>query len=395
MGQPVGRRPAREPRFEIRRPKDRAIGQPGRVIPLVVPPITVLRTGDLLLARFSFHNLRRDDAGGVHRLRRRDAESDAFLVLHLPPQHIAEQAFPEKASVLPAAPPGPNEPPRTNDSEPPVMPVIAISAADTRLAFRVTDETIEFTLAGLLRACATLPLSVAPHAVNPRRRLLFREVLADPAFDVVGKLKATGGTALRADAVIRSVAAARILEHRLGTDAALATAAGLQITDDLQIADALSPSLGAVVQLLKPVPKPATDTQTSIELPWRLAISPSTDGGFTHALDPVEHDDRVELWHTRFGIRTVRSGPAGDHVLIDEDADRTVRAIWTRDFTVFPQAADDELTNIPDADGSDDQPLFRSSLNSRDRMMLVHETSNFRQTAGGARGHRRRSTSTG
>ena len=60
-----------------------------------------------------------------------------------------------------------------------------------------------------------------------------------------------------------------------------------------------------------------------------------------------------------------------------------MRAIWARDFDVLPGfgfASPPASENFPEADGSDDQPKnppIRLALNSRDRMMLVHETSNF------------------
>ena len=56
----------------------------------------------------------------------------------------------------------------------------------------------------------------------------------------------------------------------------------------------------------------------------------------------------------------------------------------------------DPRRRFPKADGTQDKPLVRTSLNSRDRMMLVHETSNFhlsarhRQPAAGRRKPSRR-----
>ncbi|MER5638951.1 hypothetical protein ABT095_18550 [Kitasatospora sp. NPDC002227] len=49
--------------------------------------------------------------------------------------------------------------------------------------------------------------------------------------------------------------------------------------------------------------RPPEPTETAIELPQRLLLSPQRRGGWTHATAPVEHDGRVELWHSRLGVR--------------------------------------------------------------------------------------------
>src|SRR5207253_1364944 len=123
------------------------------------------------------------------------------------------------------------------------------------------------------------------------------------------------------------------------------------------------------------------------ELPWRLILSPNHYGAFAHSLVPVEHNGRVELWHSRLGVRGDHPDIDG-HPTVDEDADfyRTVRAVWARDFDVLSGNPDWAFhsppvsANFPKADGTDDRPQVRMALASRDRMMLVHETSNFHLT---------------
>ena len=89
--------------------------------------------------------------------------------------------------------------------------------------------------------------------------------------------------------------------------------------------------------LTRRAPREPTSTETALELPWRLLLSPSDLGGFAHAPSPVEHEGRTELWHSRLGARTVR----GELVEVDERnrRGRMVRAVWARDFAQFPQAA--------------------------------------------------------
>ncbi len=102
----------------------------------------------------------------------------------------------------------------------------------------------------------------------------------------------------------------------------------------------------------------------------------------------VEHNGRVELWHSRLGLRAI---DGQGKPILDEDGRpqvdemrsdyRTVRAIWARDYEVlksqFPFSSPPNGTSFPNADGFHDKPAQRLALNSRDRMMLVHETANF------------------
>jgi hypothetical protein len=69
---------------------------------------------------------------------------------------------------------------------------------------------------------------------------------------------------------------------------------------------------------------PPDPSQTAIELPYRLILSPAASGGWIHATSPVTREDRTELWHTRLGVAV------GEQV--DEKRRPIVRAIWARDF---------------------------------------------------------------
>lgn len=82
----------------------------------------------------------------------------------------------------------------------------------------------------------------------------------------------------------------------------------------------------------KPAGPPAAD-QTAIEAPYRLIVSPHAGGGFTHAAEAATaptDSSRVELWHSRLGVRSIVDGK---FIGVDEDdeAGRTVRAVWARD----------------------------------------------------------------
>lgn len=70
-------------------------------------------------------------------------------------------------------------------------------------------------------------------------------------------------------------------------------------------------------------------TQTAIEAPWHLVLSPSQRGAWAHSRLPVEKSGRTELWHTRLAVRGADGRPDED------DADqRIVRAVWNRGVAV-------------------------------------------------------------
>ncbi|WP_067540234.1 LysM peptidoglycan-binding domain-containing protein [Nocardia crassostreae] len=80
-------------------------------------------------------------------------------------------------------------------------------------------------------------------------------------------------------------------------------------------------------------PAPPEANQTAIEAPFRLIVSPSPRGGFTHTgtVSAAPGDPaRTELWTTRLGVRKVVDGKFTE---VDErdDNQRIVRALWTRD----------------------------------------------------------------
>lgn len=101
-----------------------------------------------------------------------------------------------------------------------------------------------------------------------------------------------------------------------------------------------------------PAVAPPLASETAIEAPYRLILSPDGLANWRHALTPVTHGDWTELWHTRLGT----SRPGGDP---------RVRAIWSPDFQ--PEAADSPTVDP-----------FLMSLLPRHRNQIVHLTSNYR-----------------
>jgi hypothetical protein len=103
-------------------------------------------------------------------------------------------------------------------------------------------------------------------------------------------------------------------------------------------------------------------TETAIESPWRLFISNDANEGWTHAPAPVTLNSRTELWHTRLAVRVQK----GDQVVADETAARTIRAVWSPDYTPGP----------PPAHPPEPQ-AFRPSLDPNDRDQIVRLSSDY------------------
>jgi hypothetical protein len=115
-----------------------------------------------------------------------------------------------------------------------------------------------------------------------------------------------------------------------------------------------------------PITEPAA-LETSLELPYRLIISPNLMPGgilpgWVHADEPVLHAGRAELWHTRLGRRH-----AGQPVTSEasEAAPVPLRAVWSPDFV-----ADGPLPT------SDSVP-FLEAMSARDRDQIVILSSGF------------------
>jgi hypothetical protein len=305
----------------------------------------------------------------------------ARLIVGFPPQHMGEQAWLE------------------TDPTPPSTELAAARLARfSRLVFAVSaDEEIAFSSEGVLAAMRRLPLVVVPIATprvqgRPRVAELVGHlhlpgglVLADsdigPTLSAAGRQSPPPVAARRVDDLLRGSAALRAARVRLARKAATDIRRGAADVSAEAIAGiALTGPEGLVAAGAFTRPRAAAARapradETAIEAPWRLVLSPTELGGFTHAdspvgptdpLDPLESAtgrERIELWHSRLGVRRVGPAPGGgEAVSIDERADpqRIVRAIWARER---------------DAPGAEPNPNdlgpFRTSLTPHDRWVLV------------------------
>jgi hypothetical protein len=92
-------------------------------------------------------------------------------------------------------------------------------------------------------------------------------------------------------------------------------------------------------------------TATALELPYRLVISPIEQARWQHQDQPVVHNGRTELWHTRMTTGSEDVGP---------DLPGKIRAVWSPDY---------DIPNVLPL--LKPQRPFRMSLDPLDRTMLV------------------------
>jgi hypothetical protein len=359
--------------------------------------------------------------GDPPRLRPTPGEPEARLVIHYPFQHLAEQAFYEGgATVLVPDELHPDwEPlPSSASADPrPFSPVGVRASRASRLVFKVPeDEAIPFTTEGVLAAMARLEPALhklaMPGDAPTGQSLLKSGKLADTlAVGLPGGLigflsgnhlyvrQGTGREAsnlglsenatilerIQYDASAARIAR-RLLRNRtaqLDSDSSLLARPGSTLAVDLSEGGVVDvrPIFGAGglvgdYRSHAPVPRsfssPPTALETAIEAPFRLIISPGSEGRWTHALRPVEvsSEHHAELWHSR--LHTPQG--SGEEARVEErdPGRRIVRAIWTRDRDGVPRT-DWQNPQSPWPPHADDP--FRMSLDAADRHMLVRQTS--------------------
>jgi hypothetical protein len=317
-------------RQKVQALRPKAVEKTAAVAPRLTIP--VFRPDDLLALEIECFNLT-VKPGVPPRLVRQNAGAPAYLVVHFPPQHVAEQAFFE---TTPDFEPDPKSPPEPTSAETPTPPpVLARISGPTRLAFLVPSSITEvpLTLESLL-AWELYEPSLVPVALPPP-------------------------TATRARTARTDV---RPMTPRSGASAApqrIILPGGVQDRNLYQARLAKVPAQinAALLKLAAPAAH-----QTAIELPYRLVLSPHAFNVWAHAIEPVTRNGRTELWHTRLAA----AEPDGS--LSDSGGPLMgVRAVWSPDCDPDAPAPGPGHSNAP----------FRMSLDRQDRHEIVHLTSNF------------------
>ncbi|MCL1983244.1 MAG: hypothetical protein FWG53_09215, partial [Clostridiales bacterium] len=324
------------------------------------------------------------------RLRVRIKTKPAYLILHFPPQSFAEEAFHEAASEnLP-------DPSPLSLAEAPRPPRVRI-ANESRLVFIAPQNCdIEYTLSSILAACKEWPLKVAKEIKN---------------YSVAGHIgiASSVNSAIAASLEIRPPLLAKpvipksILEWEappvkysaalavsvvktllIGAKGDLATLRARQ-----QLGSTLQPaSLG--LESLQIAPDFLTSSHyarlgnpdamtTSIEMPWRLILSPDGFARWRHANEPVFSfgTNHTELWHSRL------VAPQGDGQETEPphpDENRTVRAVWALQGEGGEAAPVKMQNNWPSALPITEDKPFTATLDNNDRYQIAHLSSNFKKT---------------
>jgi hypothetical protein len=337
--------------------------------------VAVVRPEDLAVLRIELSGM--TVSGGAAPKLRRSGTAPGRIILHFPPQSIAEQSFFE------AEPPGYDEPadpyahlnppkpaPPGGSEAPGAPPVRARIAGESRIVFEVPEGfEAPWTLQGVLGAVRALEPVVAANAKArqlPPNRFRWESVV------VSGALKAMNPR-------LKGRAASFTLRSRqLALSEDTASFVGRRVEEvgsfmrPSKLGKARIPSVRIAARPANPAPG-----QTAIELPFRLLLSPHAGERFLHAAAPVAAPSgRTELWHSRLtGPRGTKPRPIEPP---NPDGNRTVRAIWA--LTGEGSDPDHPMSgDFPTVDTLP-EPLeapFRLPLNDFDRAQIVHLSSNF------------------
>ena len=303
-------------------------GTPPAGVPRMSLPdfsVAMIRREDLLSLEFLFFNMALEGGGGTAaKLVQKVATDQARMVVRFnAPQNIAEQAFFENGLT----------------SETPTPPPVRnLAAGPSRLAFQLADgmTSIAYTIEALLDWAKLLP-SVAPVAL-PEPEL----IEAPPA----------GPLPVRTASIEQTAA-------RLGTISV--DPSSVFTTIDFGVEGIINrPPLGLTPRIREPLP-----TETAIESPWHLFLSPDINGAWKHASQAVTLSGATELWHTRLAVRS--KGHDGS-TIVDETLPRKIRAIWTTGF---------QPSTLPGHTPQPIPPDFRKSLDPNDRYQIVRQSADF------------------
>ena len=111
-------------------------------------------------------------------------------------------------------------------------------------------------------------------------------------------------------------------------------------------------------------------TETAIELPYRLVISPNQNVAWRNALNPVTHRGFAELWHTRL-VKRATDGKVSE---LTRSNPAPLRAIWSPDFNFDKlKMTDPPVFAAPDQDW----PGVLTPMTASDRHEIVVLTSGF------------------
>lgn len=356
------------PTFRVKKKEARWLLADAKLITPSSIKVSVIRPDDLLVLTFEFVNITVNAGAGTF-----SSNGDgAHLIVHFQPQQIAERAFfytedkPVKDTEFKdSAPKGSSEPLLD-------PPIDAILAHDSRLAFRVPGGYRgTMSVEGLLD-WSKFEMSVSPAAKPPAMDHILSMIdtafISKYAFDANMATKDAKPSSRSKGKTNTSAFAAPKVSMKVGAEAAVMKRVDLkdryESSSDFRAAipENMMTSIIAAYNEKPPIKNPSS-TETSIEYPYRLMLSPNKYAGWAHATKPVWNpsNHRAELWHTRLGVRN-----SDGTVSENSSALRTVRAVWSPDYGV-----DYAMSAL-----YRERP-FRTSINRRDRHEIVQLTSDY------------------
>lgn len=301
--------------------------------------LSMVRRDDFLALGYKWYNLRLETKGTQRRLLPVEA-GDSHLAVVFPPQSIGEEVFFEENPNYPMAdsdmPASQQQKTGADVSNLPPPPVKALLAKQSRLVFKIDAGTFEVSKNTLLDWNGLTPSLAA----TAQPRLLVKEIPKQPL-------------ATETPLPLLATLANKKTQQR-------------KTSAKYMFAAAEKPVIGNIHEdwkkvppgFLMPKPEQPAATTTQIEIPFRLILSPNKHGAWVHNKDAVAHDGRHELWHTRLATRSGKNIVEGPHFY------RTVRAIWSRDHDITP-------------DANTYKKPFLMPMDQNDRWQLVHLTADF------------------
>jgi hypothetical protein len=272
---------------------------------LLNPVVELIRPDDLLNLRIECRNLQLDKSDRTNLvLTATDTAQTAYLIVHFPPQTIAEEAV----------------------YEPRKEPTDNLEDDQNRQKTEKPEEKERREMGGGLTQTIGQLLPAKARIAQPSRLVFQLPADSNPRipYTTEGLLNWTG------------------LELSVSPLAAIPS----QPTDEQRIT--------------APPIIPPTDTETALEIPYRLILSPNRDVRWVHASTPKTHAGRTELWHTRL------ADPA------------PLRAIWSPDYvaTRLIQGPGGSWPTLGKPDEWSGESVL-TAMNKRDRHELVILTSAF------------------
>ena len=302
--------------------------------------VTLLRPQDLLSLELRFYNF--SLSGNLLRKK----SDTAHMIVVFQPQSMSEQAWTEEADSL----------------ETPTIPGRILIGGESRLVFSIPNNISSISLdVNELLAWEKFDLVVNHRATQPIRGLRVKPIKSQK----IDKIK----TIFNKASEIKKIIIGKGLTKDEKEDINREMVPAQENSRKNMIANFNTNLANLTLDAVGPI----GEMETSIEVPMRLYLSPTSIAGWSHLkkLNPdkgilLETNRLFELWHTRMGTKT-KKGDVDESSLTNEQ--RILRALWADDADKNYKAV---ITKK-----KPDPFLGKTSMNNKDRHRIVHESSNF------------------